>query len=228
MRRKPVLRQRDAGQKVIFYSEAEESINRWSHGIGAALSLVGTIVLINQTAGKGDLYRLVSVCVYGAAMLIFYTLSTVYHCVKTPRFRHLFRILDHVSIYLMIAGSYTPFTLVTLRGRWGWILFGIVWGLGSIGALLKIFTTHRFPILGPILYLVLGWAVLIVIKPLSLALAPLGLKLLFSGGIAYSVGVLFYLWESLPFNHAIWHIFVLSGSTCHFLAILFCIAQFHF
>lgn len=196
-------------------------LNRWSHGIGAVLSLVGGVWLFVDTYGRGDFYRVFSVCVYALTLLGFYVLSTIYHSVKNPYSRYLFRILDHAGIYLLIAGSYTPFTLVTLRGPWGWTLFFTVWGLAAIGACLKIFTTHKLPVLGPFFYLTLGWIVVVAIKPLSATLPPDGLKLLFSGGITYTAGVVFYLWDRLPYNHAIWHLFVLSGSACHFLAIFF-------
>ena len=209
----------DLHDRIIYYSEAEELANRWTHGLGAVLSIAGTVLLIGLVAGEGDTRRIVSVSVYGAAMVTFYCLSTVYHSVREPYLRYLFRILDHASIYLMIAGSYTPFALVTLHGVWGWWLLGMVWGLGTLGAFLKIFTTHRLPFVGPLLYLGLGWMVLIAFKPLSAALAANGLLLLFLGGAAYTLGVLFYLWDRLPFNHAIWHLFVLAGSACHYAAI---------
>ena len=163
----------------------------------------------------------VGACIYGFSMITFYCLSTLYHSVRRPYVRYLFRILDHASIYLMIAGSYTPFGLVTLRGPWGWTLLGVVWGLGTIGAGLKVFTTHRLPYLGPLLYIALGWVVVIAYRPLSAALAPNGVYLLFAGGVAYTLGVAFYLWDRLPYNHAIWHLFVLTGSACHFFAVYY-------
>jgi hemolysin III len=158
-------------------------------------------------------------------MITFYCLSTVYHSMKKPSIRYIFRILDHASIYLMIAGSYTPFALVTLHGPWGWTLFGTVWGLGVIGAIMKIFTTHRLHFIGPILYIALGWIVVIAWKPLSSALPTNGLLLLFAGGVAYTGGVIFYLWDRLPYNHAIWHLFVLAGSACHFYSIYYYVIQ---
>ena len=208
-------------ERLVHYSKAEELANRLTHGLGALLGLIGAIALVGLASGQGDLYRLVSVCIYGGAMVTFFCLSTAYHSVRKPKVRYVFRILDHVGIYLMIAGSYTPFALVTLRGPWGWWLFGTVWGLATVGAILKIFTTHRLPIVGPLLYIALGWIVVIAFKPLSAALAANGLALLFTGGVAYTVGVLFFLWDRLPFNHAIWHIFVLTGSACHFVAIFY-------
>ena len=211
----------DLQQRLVYYSRGEELANRFTHGFGALASLAGAIALIMLAVAQSDMSRLVSACVYGGAMVTFYCLSTAYHSVKKPHTRYVFRILDHVSIYLMIAGSYTPFALVTLRGPWGWSLLGAVWGLGTVGAILKIFTTHRLPIIGPLLYIALGWMVVIPFKPLSAALAADGLALLFIGGVAYTVGVLFYLWDRLPYNHAIWHLFVLAGSACHFGAIFY-------
>ena len=211
----------DLKERLVYYSEAEELVNRCTHGLGALLSIVGVTLLIILAAGQHDGYRIVSACIYGGAMVTFYCLSTAYHTVRRPYVRYVFRILDHASIYLMIAGSYTPFALVTLRGPWGWSLFGTVWGLGAVGAAMKTFTTHRLPFIGPLLYIVLGWIVVIAIKPLSAALATNGMYLLFAGGAAYTIGVVFYLWDRIPYNHAIWHLFVLTGSALHFLAIFY-------
>lgn len=207
--------------RLVYYSESEELVNRLTHGIGAVASIIGVIALITLASRQHDTYRVVSACIYGGAMIAFYFLSTAYHSVRRPCLRYLFRILDHASIYLMIAGSYTPFALVTMRGPWGWSLFGTVWGLGTLGAVMKIFTTHRLRFIGPILYIALGWIVVIALKPLSAALPANGLLLLFTGGVAYTVGVIFFLWDRLPYNHAIWHLFVLTGSACHYFAIYF-------
>jgi hemolysin III len=211
----------DLHERLVYYSKAEELLNRCTHGLGAIVSIVGVIALITRASQQHDAYRLVSACIYGGSMVTFYCLSTAYHSVHSPAVRYLFRILDHVSIYLMIAGSYTPFALVTLRGVWGWTLFGTVWGLGTVGSVMKIYTTHRLRYIGPALYIALGWIVVIALKPLSAALPLNGLVLLFSGGVAYTVGVIFYLWDRLPYNHAIWHLFVLTGSACHFFSIFY-------
>jgi hemolysin III len=214
-------------ERLVYYSEAEEQLNRYTHGFGALMSLIGVVALITMAARGHDSYRLISACIYGGAMFTFYCLSTAYHSVRQPYLRYIFRILDHASIYLMIAGSYTPFTLVTLRGPLGWSLFGMVWGLGTVGAVLKIFTAHKLRVIGPLLYIALGWSVVFALKPLSAALAGNGLLLLFAGGVAYTVGVLFYLWDRLPYNHAIWHLFVLAGSACHFAAIFCYVTPLH-
>lgn len=213
------MRNFDLHERLVYYSKQEELVNRYTHGIGAIASFVAAIAVIVLASRQHDSYRLVSACIYGVSMVTFYCLSTAYHTVSTPSVRYLFRILDHASIYLMIAGSYTPFALVTLRGPWGWSLFGTVWGLGTVGAVVKIYTTHRLRFIGPLLYIALGWIVVIALKPLVAALPAGGMLLLFAGGVAYTVGVIFYLWDRLPFNHAIWHLFVLTGSACHFCAI---------
>jgi len=217
----------DLDERLVYYSEAEELVNRWTHGIGAVVSIIGVVALIVLAAGQHDGYRMVSACIYGASMVIFYCISTAYHSVRKPYVRYVFRILDHASIYLMIAGSYTPFALVTLRGPWGWSLLGTVWGLGAFGAGMKFSTTHRLPHIGPLLYIALGWSVVVAWKPLSAALATNGLLLLFAGGAAYTVGVIFFLWDRLPYNHAIWHLFVLTGSACHFGAIYYYVTPSH-
>lgn len=211
----------DLQQRLFHYSEAEELANRWTHALGTLLAAAGAAALINLALQQGERTRIVSVSIYACAMLIFYSTSTIYHSVRRPRLRYLFRILDHACVYLMIAGSYTPFAMVTLRGPWGYWLLVMVWGLGTIGAFLKVFTTHRLHYIGPMLYLGLGWLALVVIKPLAAALALNGLLLLFAGGAAYTLGVVFYLWDRLPYNHAIWHLFVLVGSAFHFAAIFY-------
>lgn len=218
----------DLRERLVYYSKTEELINRCTHGFGALASLIGVIALIILASYQHDCYRVISACVYGGSMVTFYCLSTAYHSVHSPHVRYVFRILDHASIYLMIAGSYTPFALVTLRGPWGWSLFGTVWGVGTAGAVMKIFTIHRLRFFGPIFYIALGWIVVIALKPLSEALAPNGMLLLFAGGVAYTVGVIFYLWDRLPYNHAIWHLFVMAGSFLHFYAIFYYVTPRHF
>jgi len=211
----------DLEQRVVYYSKAEELANRLTHGAGALLSLVAVSLLVERALEQHDASRVVAVSIYGGAMIIFYCLSTAYHSVTKPYLRYIFRILDHSSIFLMIAGSYTPFSMVTLRGPWGWALLSAAWGLGAVGVVLNILTVHRLRYLGLILYLALGWMALFALKPLSAGLAGKGLALFFWGGGAYTVGVLFYLWDRIPFNHAIWHLFVLAGSACHF-GVIFC------
>ena len=221
------MRVEDLHERLVEYERREELANRLTHGLGVVLCIIGMSVLIGYAVGLGERTRLISACIYGIAAFTFYCFSTAYHTVTKPTTRYVFRILDHVGIYIMIAGSYTPFAMVTLQGPWGRWLLGTVWGLGTVGAILKIFTTHRLRVVGPVLYIALGWLALVAIKPLAAALPYDGLALLFGGGIAYTVGVLFYMWDRLPFNHAIWHVFVLAGSVCHFLAIFFYVIPKH-
>lgn len=217
----------DLHERLVEYERREELANRLTHGLGAILSVVGMSALIGYAVGLGEPNRVISTCIYGIAVFTFYCFSTAYHTVKEPKTRYVFRILDHVGIYLMIAGSYTPFAMVTLQGPWGRWLLVTVWGLGTVGAILKIFTAHKLRVVGPILYIALGWLALVAIKPLSAALEFDGLALLFGGGVAYTAGVLFYMWDRLPFNHAIWHVFVLAGSVCHYLAIFLYVTPLH-
>jgi len=165
--------------------------------------------------------RIASCSVYGTTLVLLYTASTLYHSFRSPRLKHIFKIIDHCSIYLLIAGTYTPFTLVMMRGGWGWSLFGIVWMLAFLGTLFKIFFVNRFKIASTVVYVMMGWLVIIAIKPV-LTIIPLGCFLwLLAGGLCYTVGVLFFAWDRIPFNHAIWHVFVVAGSICHFVAVLF-------
>ena len=149
-----------------------------------------------------------------------YASSTVYHSLSNPKAKHLFRIVDHASIYLLIAGSYTPFVLVTLKGSLGWTMFTIIWSLAFAGVLFKLFFVHKFELLSTIIYLLMGWMALIVIKPLYQLLPSGGLAYIVEGGLCYTVGVIFFIWERLKFSHVLWHLFVLAGSSCHFLAVL--------
>jgi hemolysin III len=199
----------------------EEIANSVTHGLGFALSLAGLAALAVITSLHRDVWQIVSCAIYGATLVILYASSTLYHSLslRSERLRHVLRILDHSSIYLLIAGTYTPFMLVTLRGGWGWSLFGVIWGMTLAGILFKVFFVNRFEVVSTLLYLLMGWLVIVALKPL-LATVPMGgLLWLLAGGLAYSVGVVFFAWERLPYNHAIWHLFVLAGSVFHFLAI---------
>jgi len=163
----------------------------------------------------------VSVSVYGTTLVLLYLASALYHGPRSPRRKERLRVLDHAAIFLLIAGTYTPFALVTLRGPWGWSLFGIVWGLALAGVLLEVCSPGRFPVLSLSLYLGMGWLVVIAGKPLLAALPRGGMAWLVAGGLAYTLGVAFYLWRALPFHHAVWHLFVLAGSALQFFGILF-------
>jgi hemolysin III len=199
----------------------EETINALTHGLGALFSLAGFIVLVMRASLRGDAWHIVTCSIYGATLVLLFGSSTLYHSFRSRRLKHVFRIIDHAAIYLLIAGTYTPFALVKLRGRWGWGLFGVIWGLALAGIVFQIFFVHRFRLLQTLIYLAMGWLALFAAKPL-LASVPLpGLLWLLAGGLFYSLGAVFYLWKKLPFHHGIWHLFVLAGSVCHYFAILF-------
>jgi len=201
-------------------SFAEEFASTVTHGVGLAMSLTGLVVLVVLAALKGTAWHIVSCAIYGATLVLLYTASTLYHAVRSPRAKHVLRILDHGAIYLLIAGTYTPFTLVTLRGGLGWTLFGLVWGLALVGILFKVFHVGRFPIVSMLVYLSMGWLVVIAWKPVLRTIPGGGIAWLVAGGLAYTAGILFYASHKLPFNHAIWHLFVLGGSVCHYVAVL--------
>ena len=198
-----------------------EKFNAWSHLIGALLALSGAVALIILAAAGGDARKVVSVAVYGTTLVLLYSTSTLYHSLR-GRIKIIFRKLDHLAIYLLIAGSYTPFCLITLRGAWGWSLFGIVWGLAVFGMLQEIKPRSEARILSLLIYAVMGWIVLIAVDPLLLALGSAGFTWLAAGGIFYTVGIVFYAFdEKFRHWHGIWHLFVLGGSAMHFIAILF-------
>jgi hemolysin III len=203
------------------YSVAEEIAHAITHGVGLLFSVAGLVVLVVFASLRGDVWHIVSCSIYGTTLVLLYTASTLYHAIPSPRAKGVFRILDHAAIYLLIAGTYTPFTLVNLRGPWGWTLFGVVWGLALSGVVLEGVAQQRVRILSVVLYLGLGWLVAIAVKPLLDSVAIGGLVLLLLGGLAYSVGVVVYGWRRLPYHHAIWHVFVMAGSVCHFFAVLF-------
>ncbi len=202
------------------YSLGEEIANSVTHGVGGLLALGGLAVLTTFAALRGSAWHVVTCSVFGATLVLLYTVSTLYHGIQHPRAKAVFRVLDHSAIFLLIAGTYTPFTLVNLRGAWGWSLFGVVWGLAVLGIVFQIGMLRR-PVTSVLLYLAMGWTVLIAVKPLLGSMAAGGLALLVSGGLAYTVGVVFYAWRRLPYGHAVWHLFVLAGSALHFLAVLF-------
>ena len=188
--------------------------------VGFLLSVPGLAALIALVASRGNDWYLVSFTIFGTSLVVSYAIFTLYHIFKFhARWGRLLKILDHSTIYLLIAGTYTPFTLICLRGHWGWTLFGTVWGLTVCGILFKIYFVHRFKILAPLLYLFMGWLIIFAIEP-ALRLIPRdGLLLLLAGGLFYSSGLIFYAWKRLRYHHAIWHLFVLAGSACHFFAV---------
>ncbi|HNR64776.1 MAG TPA: hemolysin III family protein [Atribacterota bacterium] len=206
------------------YGKGQEIINSITHGIGAILSIVGLIMLLYISIEKEDIWRIVSFAIYGTTLVFLYVSSTIYHSVTDKRKKYIFRILDHIAIYLLIAGSYTPLTLVLLRGSLGWIIFGVVWLIALAGIFMKIFFFSKTKILSMILYIIMGWLIVVVTKPI-ISILPTGiLYLLIVGGLCYSLGIIFYITPKIPYNHTIWHIFVLAGSFTHFLGYYFFLA----
>lgn len=202
------------------YPRREEVANAITHGIGALLSVAALVLLIVFSSIKGTAWHVVSFTIYGVSMLLLYTSSTLVHSFKEGKLKDLFEIFDHSSIYIYIAGTYTPFMLVAVRGPLGWSLFGIVWGIALFGVLFKAFFTKRFLFMSTIFYVVMGWLIVIAWGPLTAAIPSTGITLLVAGGIMYTLGTVFYVWRAFPFHHAVWHLFVLGGSVTHFFAIL--------
>lgn len=201
-----------------------ERLNGVTHLLGAALAAAGAAVLVVLAARQGDPWKIVSFSIYGAMLLALYTLSTLYHSTR-GRVKDVFRKLDHCSIYLLIAGTYTPFTLVTLRGAWGWSLFGVIWGLAALGIAQETWLAKGHRILSLVIYILMGWLSVIAVKPLIAALTPAGFAWLAAGGLFYTGGIIFYaLDEKLRYGHGIWHLSVLAGSASHYLAILLYVA----
>ena len=222
----------------------QELANSLTHGLGAALSIAGLALMTTYAALRGDARQVVGAVIFGSTLVLLYTMSTLYHAFRGPRVKKVFKILDHSAIYLLIAGTYTPFTLAVIRGAWGWSLFGVIWGLATAGVALKatlyakwvpaivpkavdhLHTAPDLPtpprhmkMISTLLYLAMGWLIVVAIVPLWRALPTAGLAWLFGGGLCYTAGAAFYAWRSLRFHHAIWHLFVMAGSLCHFFAV---------
>ncbi len=207
--------------KLKYYSPLEESINVISHFIGTILSAIALVLLVVFASIYGNAWHIVSFSIYGSSMIMLYTASTLYHNSKKEKVRRRLKVFDHISIFIMIAGTYTPFALVTLNGTIGWIIFGIIWGFALAGTIIKLFFTGRFNLLSTAMYIGMGWVAIFAISPLIDNLSYEGLMWLFGGGISYTVGAVFYSIKKIKFNHAIFHIFVLIGSICHFISIMF-------
>jgi hemolysin III len=201
-----------------------ERFNSITHLVGAALALAGTAVLVVSAARLGDPWKIVSFSVYGAMLVAVYVFSTLYHSVR-GRAKDVLRKFDHCSIYLLIAGSYTPFALVSLRGAWGWSLLGVIWGLALVGLAQEIWLARGARVLSMVIYLLMGWLALVAVWPLWQALQPAGFAWLLAGGLLYSLGIVFYATDRrLRHGHGVWHLFVMGGSSCHFLAVLLHVA----
>jgi hemolysin III len=201
------------------YTRGEELANGLTHALGLLLSVAGMFMLLHAPALAGSVRDVCACAVYAATLILLYTTSTLYHCATRAETKRVLRTLDHVAIFLLIAGTYTPFVLIALQGTWGWTLFGIIWTLAAVGVAVELSALRRFRSLMVVLYIAMGWIGLIAIKPLLAALPAAALWLLFLGGASYTFGVLFYRWRALPYHHAVWHLFVLAGSVLQYFAI---------
>lgn len=206
------------------YSLKEEIFSSISHGLGALLSIAALVVLVAFASVKGDVWRIVSFSIYGFTLFFLYLSSTLYHSIVYEKAKRVFRVFDHAAIYLLIAGSYTPISLVAMRGTWGWIIFSVIWSLALLGIILNIVSLEKTRIYSTILYVLMGWLIIVAVKPM-LSMIPQGLfTWLLVGGLIYTLGIVFYAWKRIPFNHGIWHLFVLGGSIVHYLGFLFYLA----
>ena len=202
------------------YSLREEIASSITHGVGILLSFIALIIMVVYAARYGSAWHIVGAAVFGCGLILAYTSSTLYHSFQKVELKAIFRTLDHVSIFVLIAATYTPLTLVNLRGPWGGSIFGVVWGLALFGIIVECTSLRRFRLASVLLYIGMGWIVIVALKPMLAMVQTGGLVLLLAGGVFYTIGCIFYAWKKLPYNHAIWHLFVLGGSICHFFAIL--------
>lgn len=202
-----------------YKTKKEEIWNAISHGIGFIFTIPALVFLILKGVQKGSAIHIVSYTVFGVSMLLLFLMSTLLHSMPV-KLKRLFSIFDHSAIYILIAGTYTPFALISLQGALGWTLFGIVWGLAVLGILFKVFFIHRYEFVSLIFYVLMGWLIVIAIKPLIQSITMPGFLLLLAGGLLYTVGAVFYAWRRIPYNHAIWHVFVIAGSVCMYLSVL--------
>ena len=209
------------------YSPIEERLNIASHAMGLTLSLAALYFLLARALHHGDFWSLFSVGLFGVSLVALYAASTAYHSASAPDRRQRLRIVDHAAIYLLIAGTYTPFSLLVLKGVVGWVIFGVSWFMAALGITLKLFFTGRFTLVSTLLYVSMGWIILFAIRPLVANISPEGLHWLIAGGVAYTVGALIYMVKSLRFSHAIFHVFVLMGSACHFISVYFYVLPPH-
>ena len=209
------------GKKITYYNPKEEKLNVISHAFGLILSVIALVLLVVFASLEGSAWHIVSFSIYGASLIVLYAASTFYHNSKTPKLRYRLNIFDHASIYVLIAGTYTPFTLVVLDGWVGWTIFGVSWGLALTGVILKLFFIGKYDKISTIAYVLMGWLIVFAIKPLVQNLPIEGLLWLLGGGISYTVGAILYSFKKIKYNHFIFHIFVLLGSFCHFIAVFF-------
>lgn len=208
-------------KKIVTYSPLEEKINILSHAIGLVLSVIALLLLVMHPNVQGNLLYTVSFGIFGLSLIVLYAASTFYHRATNANLRGRLRIVDHASIYVLIAGTYTPFTLITLHSQTGWVIFSIAWAMALIGVVLKIFFTGRFGVVSTLMYVLMGWIIVFAINDLTRQLSPEGLFWLVAGGISYTLGAVLYAIKKIKFNHAIFHTFVLMGSISHFIAVYF-------
>jgi hemolysin III len=206
---------------IKVYSPLEENINIFSHAVGFILSVLATIFLFQKSLLSADILSLVSALVFGFGLMTLYAASTFYHSARDPLLRKKLRIVDHASIYCLIAGTYTPFSLLVLKGSTGWMIFSIAWLMALVGIVLKIFFTGRYQLISTLMYVFMGWIIIVVFEPLKESLPAAGLNWLIAGGLCYTVGAVLYAIKKIKLNHAIFHLFVLAGSFCHFMAVYF-------
>lgn len=202
------------------WSFGEEVAHSVTHGIGLLAAVAGLFVLLVLASATGDPWRITACAIYATTLVLLYAASTLYHALSATRARRVLRVLDHSAIFLLIAGTYTPFALVSLRGPWGWTLLVIVWSLAVLGVTAKALFGARWPIISTALYIGMGWVVVVAVRPLVQHVPPAGIAWLLAGGLAYTGGVVFYAWTRLRYSHAIWHVFVLAGSVCHYIAVV--------
>jgi len=204
-----------------FYSPLEERINILSHAIGLLLSIIAVVLLVTRASSYGNAWHIVSVAIFGASLIALYAASTTYHSATRAELRARLRVIDHATIYILIAGTYTPFTLITLNGATGWTIFAVSWAMAISGISLKLFFTGRFNLISTLMYVFMGWIIIFAVKPLIANLSTEGLYWLVAGGLSYTIGAIIYSIKKVPLNHAIFHLFVLAGSICHFVAVYF-------
>ena len=205
------------------YSLGEEIANSITHGIGVLLSIAALVILVVLGALHGNAWHVVSFSIFGSSLVILYMASTLYHSFPQPTVKKVFKVLDHSAIFILIAGTYTPFLLISLRGVIGWSMFGVIWGLAVGGILCKALIMKHFARVSLGIYVLMGWLSVLIIRELYVQIPLSGMILLFAGGICYTLGVPFYIWRKLPYHHAVWHLFVLAGSITHFFAVMSCL-----
>ena len=212
---------------VRLYTLGEEIAHSITHGVGIVLSIAGLTLLLVQAFLYGNAYQIVSFSIYGATLIFLYLASTLYHSFQQPRVKQMFQIVDHSAIYLLIAGSYTPFLLISIRGVWGWTLLMIIWGLAILGVSFKTLFINRFEKLSVLTYILMGWLCVVALNEMLVSIPVGGLIWLAAGGVVYTLGIIFYAMHRIPYNHAVWHVFVLGGSLCHYFAVLFYLTPVH-